>query len=390
MAQAYTSPGVYRQEVSLKPSPVLQTGVPGFVGFAGAPPGGTLQINRPVVLSRKEEFSASFSSANGSFLADVVAGFFENGGTRCYVVAADYSMDPVQGLVNAIAALAPLDIDLVAVPDASRLLKSDNTPDKPSIARVQMEMLSHCAQQGNRFAILDSLPGASVDDVIDQSQQLLLGQQEPVNAALYYPWLITSSASNSVPPCGHVAGIYRRSDLKTGVFKAPANEEIFSVLDLETQIDGSIQGRLNPLRINCLRAFPGRGIRVWGARTLGSARVPPDRDDWLYVNVRRLFLTVRRWIDFNMGWATFEPNDSRLWVRIQRELTAFLTKLQRDGALQGATAAEAFYVKCDAENNPPELRDLGQVVIEIGLAPLSPAEFIVVRIVRRAGGSPDN
>jgi phage tail sheath protein FI len=187
-----------------------------------------------------------------------------------------------------------------------------------------------------------------------------------------------------------VAGIYRRSDLKTGVFKAPANEEIFSVLDLETQIDSSIQGRLNPMRINCLRAFPGRGIRVWGARTVGSARVPPDHDDWLYVNVRRLFLTVRRWIDLNMGWATFEPNDSRLWVRIQRELTAFLTKLQRDGALQGATAAEAFYVKCDAENNPPELRDLGQVVIEIGLAPLSPAEFIVVRIVRRVGGSPDN
>jgi phage tail sheath protein FI len=390
MAQVYNSPGVYRQEVLLKPSPVLQTGVPGFVGFAGAPPGGTLQINRPVALNRKEEFSASFSSAN-SFLADAVAGFFENGGTRCYVVAADSSMDPVQGLVTAIAALAPLDgIDLVAVPDASRLLRPDDTPDKPSIARVQAEMLSHCAHQGNRFAILDSLPGASVDDVMGQSRELLLGQREPVNGALYYPWLIPSGSSNSVPPCGHVAGIYRRSDLKTGVFKAPANEEIFGVLDLETQIDSSIQDRLNPMRINCLRAFPGRGIRVWGARTVGSARVPPDHDDWLYVNVRRLFLTVRRWIDLNMGWATFEPNDSRLWVRILRELTAFLTKLQRDGALRGATATEAFYVKCDAENNPPELRDLGQVVIEIGLAPLSPAEFIVVRIVRRAGGSPDN
>jgi phage tail sheath protein FI len=390
MAQAYSSPGVYRQEVFPKPSPVLQTGVPGFVGFAGAPPVGTLQINRPVALSRKEEFSASFSSAN-SFLADAIAGFFENGGTRCYVVAADNSIDPVQGLVNAIAALAPLDdIDLVAVPDASRLRRPDDTPDKPSIARVQTEMLSHCAHQGNRFAILDSLPGASVDDVMSQSQGLLLGQREPVNGALYYPWLKTSGSSNSVPPCGHVAGIYRRSDLKTGVFKAPANEEIFGVLDLETQIDGSIQDRLNPMRINCLRAFPGRGIRVWGARTMGSARVPPDYDDWLYVNVRRLFLTVRRWIDLNMGWATFEPNDSRLWVRILRELTAFLTKLQRDGALQGATAAEAFYVKCDAENNPPELREQGQVIIEIGLAPLSPAEFIVVRIVRRAGGSPDN
>src|SRR6266568_2729564 len=388
MAQTYNSPGVYRQEVFLRPSPVLQTGVPGFVGFAGPPPGGTRRINQPVALSRKEEFTALFSSASGSFLADAVAGFFDNGGTRCYVVAADSSTDPVQGLVNAIAALAPLeDMDLVAVPDASTLLTSGKVPDKPSIARVQAEMLTHCAQQGNRFAILDSLPGASVDDVMDQCKQLVVGQQEPVNGALYYPWLVTSSKPNSVPPCGHVAGIYGRSDAKTGVFKAPANEEIFGALDLETQIDNSIQDKLNPARINCLRAFPGRGIRVWGARTVGS--VPPDLD-WLYVNVRRLFLTVRRWIDFNMGWVTFEPNNSRLWVRILRELTTFLTKLQRDGALQGATPAEAFQVKCDAENNPAESRDLGQVVIDIGLAPLSPAEFIVVRIVHRAGGNPDN
>lgn len=394
MAQTYNSPGVYRQEVFLKPSPVLQTGVPGFVGFAGPPPGGNPRINQPVALGRKGEFSTLFSSAGGSFLADAVAGFFDNGGIRCYVVAADSSTDPVQGLVNAIASLATLeDMDLVAVPDAVTLLtqnvpNNQRIPDKESIARVQAEMLTHCAQQGNRFAILDSLPGASADDVMDQCKQLVFGQQEPVNGALYYPWLVTSSKPASpMPSCGHVAGIYARSDAKTGVFKAPANEEIVGVLDLETQIDSSIQDKLNPARVNCLRAFPGRGIRVWGARTVGS--VPPDLD-WLYVNVRRLFLTVRRWIDLNMGWATFEPNDFRLWVRILRELTTFLTKLQRDGALQGATPAEAFYVKCDAENNPPELRDLGQVVIEIGLAPLSPAEFIVVRIVRQVGGTPDD
>ncbi len=387
MAQPYPSPGVYRQEVFLKAPPVLQTGVPGFVGFAGPPPDGNPRIDQPVSLSRKDEFSASFGSESGSFLADAVAGFFDNGGTRCYVVAAASSPDPVQGLANAIAALAPLDdMDLLAVPDAATLLTPHQAADKPAIARVQAEMLTHCAQQGNRFAILDSLPGASVDDVLDQCRQLVVGQQEPVNGALYYPWLVTSS--KPVPPCGHVAGIYGRSDAKTGVFKAPANEEVFGVLDLETQIDNAIQDKLNPERVNCLRAFPGRGIRVWGARTVGS--VPPDHPEWLYVNVRRLALTVRRWIDLNMGWATFEPNDARLWVRIVRELTTFMTKLQRDGALKGTTPAEAFYVKCDAENNPPELRELGQVVIEIGLAPLSPAEFIVVRIVRRAGGTPDS
>lgn len=389
MAQTYNSPGVYRQEIFLKPPPVLQTGVPAFVGFASPLQDANIQVNQPVPLSRKEDFSACFSNGSGSFLADAVAGFFDNGGLRCYVVAVDTAGDPAQGLVNAIAVLSPLeDMDLVAVPDVSTLVTFDQKLDKQSIARVQAEMLAHCARQGNRFAILDSLPGASVDDVMDQCKQLVVGQQEPLNGALYYPWLVTSNDNvNPVPPCGHVAGIYGRSDAKTGVFKAPANEEVFGVLDLEMQIDNCIQDKLNPARVNCLRAFPGRGIRVWGARTIGS--VPPDLD-WLYVNVRRLFLTVRRWIDLNMGWATFEPNDSRLWVRISRELTIFLSRLQRDGALQGATPAEAFFVKCDAENNPPEVRDLGQVVIEIGLAPLAPAEFIVVRIVRLAGGTPDN
>lgn len=164
MAQTYNSPGVYRQEIFLKPPPVLQTGVPGFVGFAGPPPGGSLQINHPVAMTRKEDFSTWFSSVSGSFLADAVTGFFDNGGTRCYVVAADGSTNPVQGLVNAIATLAPLeDMDLVAVPDASTLLTFEKALDKQSIARVQAEMLRHCAEQGNRFAILDSLPGASVD-----------------------------------------------------------------------------------------------------------------------------------------------------------------------------------------------------------------------------------
>jgi len=385
--QTYSSPGVYKQEAFLTPSPALQTGVPGFVGFALPLPGVDARLNRPAPLNRKDEFAALFSSPDRSFLADTVAGFFDNGGRRCYVVAAAPEGDPVQSLVDGLAALAPLDdMDIVAVPDASVLQADDATPDKPSIARVQAETLAHCAQHGDRFAILDSLKGASVEEVMDQCQQLVLGQREPINGALYYPWLITSSGARSIPPCGHVAGVYGRSDAKTGVFKAPANEEIVGALDLETQIDNSIQDKLNPARINCLRAFPGRGIRVWGARTVGAA----PADEWLYVNVRRLFLTLRRWIDLNMRWAPFEPNDARLWIRVQRELTAYLVKLQTAGALKGKTPAEAFFVKCDAENNPPEVRDLGQVVIEIGLAPLAPAEFIVIRIVRSAGGAQDD
>jgi phage tail sheath protein FI len=387
MRQTYPSPGVYPQEVFVRPPPALQTGVPAFVGFAGIASGSDARINQPVALSRKEEFAPLFSASPGSFLADAVGGFFDNGGPRCYVVAAD-PRSKADGLVNAIAALTQLeDMDLVAVPDAASLSTDDNVADKQSIGRVQAEMLSHCARQGNRFAILDSLPGASVTDVVKQRKQLVLGQQEPLNGALYYPWLITSG-TRAVPPCGHVAGIYGRSDAKRGVFKAPANEEIIGALDLQTQIDGGIQDNLNPERVNCLRAFPGRGIRVWGARTVGST--PADDDPWLYVNVRRLFLTVRRWIDFNMGWTTFEPNDARLWIRIQRELTTFLAKLQLAGALKGGAPAEGYYVKCDGENNPEETRELGQVMIELGLAPLAPSEFIVMRITRSAGGTSDN
>jgi|SRR5271166_525607 len=384
--QTYSNPGVYRQEAFLTPRPALQTGVPAFVGFAVPLSGAAAEINRPVALNRKDEFAALFSSPKNSFLADTIAGFFDNGGRRCYVVAAEFDGDPAQSLVNGVVALGPLDdMDIVTVPDASALQADDQTPDKPSIARVQAETLAHCAEHGNRFAILDSLKGASVEDVLDQCKQLVLGQREPINGALYYPWLITSSASRSIPPSGHIAGVYGRSDAKAGVFKAPANEEIVGALDLETQIDNSIQDRLNPARVNCLRAFPGRGIRVWGARTVGSA----PTDEWLYVNVRRLFLTLRRWIDLNMRWVAFEPNDARLWIRIQRELTTYLIKLQTVGALKGTTPAEAFFLKCDAENNPPDLRDLGQVVIEIGLAPLTPAEFIVIHIVRSAGGAED-
>jgi hypothetical protein len=216
--------------------------------------------------------------------------------------------------------------------------------------------------------------------VLTQRNNLTVGQVEPVDGTLYYPWVQLASAGESlrsVPPCGHVAGVFSRSDARIGVFKAPANEEVFGVLDLDVAVDVDAQNQLNPVGVNCLRSFPGRGIRVWGARTL--SRQP----EWRYVSVRRLFLTLRRWIDMNMTWATFEPNGPRLWVRINRELTTYLTNLWQDGAMVGQTANEAFYVKCDAETNPTESREAGRVVTEIGLAPSAPAEFVVVRIIHR-------
>jgi uncharacterized protein len=397
MASIYKTPGVYREEIFLKPEARLPTGVPGFVGFANEGSQGGPAFNTPVALHRKEDYATAFSSRPESFLAEVVTGFFDNGGTRCYVVRADPDGDRIAALQSALGALAPLnDLDLVAAPDAMTLLLSGGKLDVPSILQVQQEVLSHCNVLGNRLAILDALPQRATAEVLEQRDKVTTGQAEPVNAALYYPWIRTVSG-RLAPPCGHIAGIFARADARVGVFKAPANEEIFGVLDLgvrvpdtanpdqeieaEIEIDNSIQDQLNPEGVNCLRAFRGRGIRVWGARTL--SRDP----NWRYVNVRRLFLTLNRWIDMNMAFATFEPNEPRLWARIQRELTTYLTKLLRDGALKGDTPAQAFFVKCNNETNPPELRDVGQVVTEIGLAPLSPAEFIVVRIIHRVSAT---
>jgi phage tail sheath protein FI len=181
-----------------------------------------------------------------------------------------------------------------------------------------------------------------------------------------------------VPPCGHVAGIYAATDRDVGVHKAPANVVVDGALDLEIEITDEVQSGLNPVGVNCLRAFPGRGIRVWGARTLSTDTA------WTYVNVRRLVLTLRRWVAANMTDVAFEPSDSRLWGRVSRELAAHCTELYQRGALRGTSPDQAFVVRCDASTNAGAAA--GQVVAEISLAPRLPNEFVVVYIVYEAGG----
>ncbi len=206
-------------------------------------------------------------------MADTITGFFENGGTRCYIVRADFNQNPEDALKQALKDLEPLnDLDLVAIPDAMTLTESD------AIIRVQQEALSHCAILGDRIAILDARR-SDMGDIKTQGAQLTANQQEPLNGLLYFPWL-KNVQGRLVPPCGHIAGIIARSDRTRGVFKAPANEEIFDALDLDVTVDKTLQDELNPLGINCLRAFPGRGIRVWGARTLSQDV------NWRYINVR--------------------------------------------------------------------------------------------------------
>jgi phage tail sheath protein FI len=210
-------------------------------------------------------------------------------------------------------------------------------------------------------------------------------------AAFYFPWLqvfdpatmVVNPASQGLiymPPSGHIAGIYARVDTARGVHKAPANEVVRGALDLRYKISKSQQDGLNPQGVNAIRDLNGN-IRVWGARTIGG----DANGEWRYINVRRLLLFLRESIDEGTQWVVFEPNTPDLWAKITRNVTAFLTNVWRAGALFGTTPQEAFYVKCDAETNPPALRDLGQVVTEIGVAPVKPAEFVIFRISQWAG-----
>jgi uncharacterized protein len=176
-------------------------------------------------------------------------------------------------------------------------------------------------------------------------------------------------------------GIYNRTDAERGVHKAPANEIVRGAIGLELVLSRGEQDTLNPIGVNCIRTFPGRGIRVWGARTLSSD------GSWRYINVRRLFIMVEASLDVSMQWVVFEPNDHTLWAKVRRDVNSFLRVIWRSGALFGTTPDQAFYVKCDEELNPTEIRDLGQLIIEVGLAPVKPAEFVIFRISQWAGAN---
>ncbi|CAG1003667.1 hypothetical protein MYXO_03224 [Myxococcaceae bacterium] len=372
----YATPGVYRDEVFETPGAKPRTGVPVFIGYASAP----APVNQARALTLWSEFGRYFGARPDSYLAPAVRGFFENGGTLCQVLRLDDQLPAADALKSGLAEAAGLDaVDLLCAPDIMRPRGQEGLPPDPQEARaMQTAVLEYCDRLGDRFAILDSLPGAATAgmEVALQQRHGLTG----TSGALYFPWVRVADGLGLVPPCGHVAGVYARSDLRIGLHKAPANEVLYGVLDLEINLTDAQQANLNPEGVNCLRAFPGRGIRVWGARTLSNDPA------WRYVNVRRLFLGIGRWIERRFPPLAFEPHDARLWARIHRELNVYLTGLYRIGALKGQTAREAFYVKCDAETNPKEVREEGKVVTELGLAPSVPNEFVVIRIVHGTSG----
>jgi phage tail sheath protein FI len=255
-----------------------------------------------------------------------------------------------------------------------------------NLAQGQSDMLLHCERMGDRFALFDSPRGAQTGRGTNKIEDWPTRfNQSPTakNAALYYPWLREKTDDFGgrdlfIPPSGHVAGVCARAEREGGVGRAPANELLHGVVEFEFCVTDDEQDTLNQRGVNCLRSRPGRGQRIWGARTLSKDPV------WRYVNVRRLCLFIIRQILVNLQWSIFEPNDRRLWNRMAATLTLFLNDMHKAGALAGDTAAQSFFVKCDEETNPPGLIDLGEVVTVIGFAPARPAEFVMVTVRRTA------
>lgn len=254
------------------------------------------------------------------------------------------------------------------------------------IFAVQQAMVEHCERKQDRVAILDAVlrPDGKTSLTISE----ILGWRSRFDsergfAALYYPWIrvvdplqLEKEPLRMIPPCGHIAGLYARSDFTVGVHKAPANGELFWAEDTTVAINDDEQAILNPEGINCVRAFPGRGIRVYGARTISS------NPDWRYINVRRLLSMIEEAVDESTQWAVFEPHDFTLRRSLVLSISSFLETVWRQGGLVGSTATEAYFIKCDETNNPPAIVDQGKLIADIGVAPTRPAEFIIFRVGR--------
>ncbi|MEC3978755.1 phage tail sheath family protein [Amycolatopsis sp. H20-H5] len=274
------------------------------------------------------------------------------------------------------------DVTMVCVPDLMAAYESKMIDDD-GLKAVQLAMIAHCELMADRVAILDPPPNLRPQRMKEWRNDI--AGYDSKYATVYWPWVKVMDPRSGkpvfIPPSGHIAGVWARNDSTRGVYKAPANEVVRGVIDLQSGLTRGEHDQLNPIGVNCIRTFPGQGIRVWGARTLSSD------PEWRYLNVRRLFNFVEKSILTSTNWVVFEPNDRFLWDSVRRTIEAFLRRIWRSGALFGESPAQAFFVKCDADNNPEENRDAGILTIDIGIAPVKPAEFVVFRLSQFSEGA---
>ncbi len=351
-------PGVYIEEIStqLKSIVGVNTDTTAFLGETQSGP------ESPTLVTSWLQFQSVFGGNFGEtkFLPYAVEGFFVNGGRRCYVcrvVDGDYA-----------ATLAKIE----KVEDIS-LIYSPNALVSAGLAEA---LISHC-ERLKRFCILDSLKGQVPPSVSKPRSSTF--------AALYYPWIYVKHAGAAqtclVPPGGHVAGIYARVDNEIGVHRAPANQEVRGAVGLEIKVNQRQQELLNPQGINAIRSFSGRGILVWGARTLS------EDAEYKYVNVRRLMIFLEHSIKLGTGWVVFEPNNETTWAKVRIQIENFLMDCWKKGMFMGAKPQEAYFVKCDRSTMTQSDLDEGRLNVLVGVAAIKPAEFLILHLTQASAAN---
>jgi uncharacterized protein len=347
------APGIYIEEVTFPSKPIqgVATSTTGFIGVVAqrAPVAGPL--------TTYAQFEAQMGANTSVFLTLAVKGFFENGGQNCYVARIG-SGDPLQAGLDA---LANAKISIVCCPDDQKFSNAGGV------------MAADCQKRKDRMCILQSAQ-ASVPDA---------SNVPPVNstyAAYYYPWVtvagLDGKSSVATPPCGHLAGVYARTDAGRGVWAAPAGAgaQLMGVTGLAATLADAESAGLDARGVNVLRTFPALGNVVWGAQT--TSQDP----QWKYVNVRRLLLFIEQSLSAGLQWVVFEPNGPALWAVVKRLVAHYLTSVWQAGGLAGQKQDDAYFVRCDLTTMTQADLDQGTLVMVIGVAPLAPAEFVVIQI----------
>ncbi|MEU7980809.1 phage tail sheath subtilisin-like domain-containing protein [Micromonospora sp. NPDC049081] len=416
----YFSPGIYVEEVPSGARPIGPVGM-ATAAFVGVAPDRTAHVDRALAVNSWSEFLRLYADGDdleSTPLARAVFGFLDNGGSRCWVVNVGAGgqltgtgqrrtgLQLVEAIDEVAILAAPGFHDPVshdALLSMAERLRTMVAICDPPPGVEDISTLTRVATPTPRPATGKPADGKPADGKSDdgkpgdgRSGDAATSGDEPAGTAhrarqsdygaFYFPWLRVRDPLTGelvlTPPSGHMAGIWARTDGLRGVHKAPANEPVRGAVDLEYLVTRSEHDVLNPKGVNVIRYFAGEGIRVWGARTLAA-----EASEWRYLNVRRLSISIEQAIANGTRWMVFEPNDYSLWRSIRRDIGAFLTRVWRDGALLGRTPEEAFFVKCDEETNPVDVRDAGMVVAHIGIAVVKPAEFVVFKLSQWAGGA---
>jgi uncharacterized protein len=269
------------------------------------------------------------------------------------------------------------DLSILAAPGHS-FIRSGNTTDARDAQQVAADLISHCERMKYRVAVLDSHNGQALSEVLAYR-----GQMDSSYAGLYYPWVHlldpVTEEEIDLPPSGFVSGIFARNDVEKGVHKSPANEVVQSAIGFEVLLNKGQQDVLNPAGVNCFRFFEGRGYRLWGARTISS---DPERK---YINKRRYLIYLERSVDRGTQWVVFENNSEPLWANVRRTVEDFLFNEWKSGHLMGEKPEEAYFVRCDRSTMTQNDFDNGRLICLVGVALISPAEFVIFRIGQWVG-----